>query len=98
LVGSLSRDRGRAETLWELYREAHTPSAWHGPLFTSARYLGLEAFSSVFPPDDVDFLETLDCPMYQDIELRVDHHELIRYTARTGKPLVMSTGMATIKK
>lgn len=79
----------------ELYRQAHTPREWHADLFTYARELGLEAFASVFHPDDVDFLETLGCPMYKVASFEIIDHALIAHAARTGKPLVISTGMAS---
>lgn len=79
-----------------LYREAHTPREWHRDLFARARELGLVAFSSVFHPDDVDFLETLDCPIYKIASFELTDHELIAHAVRTGKPLIISTGMATL--
>lgn len=82
-------------SLVDLYREAHTPREWHCPLFDRAREMGLVAFSSVFHPDDVDFLETLGCPIYKIASSEVTDHALIRHAARTGKPLIISTGMAT---
>lgn len=80
----------------ELYREAHTPRDWHGPIFRLARELGIVVFSSVFHRDDVDFLETLDCPVYKISSFELTDHALIAYAAATGKPLVLSTGMATL--
>lgn len=80
----------------ELYREAHTPRDWHVPIFRLARELGLVAFSSVFHCDDVDFLEGLDCPLYKVASFELTDLELIRYVACTGKPLILSTGMATL--
>lgn len=82
----------------ELYREAHTPRAWHALLFQRASLLGLEAFSSVFHPDDVDFLETLGCPRYKIASFELTDHNLIAYAARTGKPIIISTGMALIEE
>jgi len=79
----------------ELYREAHTPREWHASLFALAHDLGIEAFSSVFHPDDVDFLETLGCPRYKIASFELTDHALIRYAARTVKPIIISTGMAT---
>lgn len=80
----------------ELYREAHTPREWYGELFTSARALGLEAFSSVFHPDDVDFLENFNCPRYKISSFELTDLALIKYAAATGKPIVLSTGMADL--
>lgn len=81
--------------LLELYREAHTPREWHKPLFGLAKLRGMVAFSSVFHPDDVDFLETLDCPIYKIASFELTDLALIERTARTMKPVIMSTGMAT---
>lgn len=79
----------------DLYREAHTPRGWHKQLFERARELGLTPFSSVFHPDDVAFLETLDCPIYKISSFEITDTDLISAAARTGKPIVISTGMAT---
>ncbi len=80
----------------DLYREAHTPRAWHPMLFAAARRYGLLPLSSVFHPDDVDYLETLDCPMYKIASFEMTDHTLIRHAARAGKPVIISTGMATL--
>lgn len=82
-------------TLNDLYQEAYLPRHWHSDLFRLARDRGLVPFSTPFHPDDVDFLETLDCPMYKIASFELVDLRLIRHAARTGKPLVMSTGMAT---
>lgn len=87
--------QGEARDLLGLYREAHTPREWHAPLFERARLLGIEAFSTPFAPEDVDFLETLDCPRYKIASFELTDHALISYAASTGKPLIISTGMAT---
>lgn len=78
----------------ELYREAHTPREWHPELFACARACNLLAFSSVFHPDDVDFLEAFDCPFYKIASFELTDYELIAYAANTGRSIVMSTGMA----
>lgn len=78
----------------KLYSEAHTPREWHSELFWHARRRGILAFSSVFHQDDVDFLETLDCPIYKISSFEIRDLELIRYASRTGKPMIISTGMA----
>jgi N-acetylneuraminate synthase len=82
----------------DIYREAHTPREWHAPLFSLAHDLGMEAFSSVFHPDDVDFLERLGCQRYKIASFELTDHELIAHAARTGKPLIISTGMATLEE
>lgn len=82
-------------TLIDLYRKAHTPKAWHKELFQHAKDLHLEAFSTPFHQSDVDFLETLDCPMYKIASFEIINTDLIEYAASTGKPLILSTGMAS---
>lgn len=80
----------------DLYRKAHTPREWHRELFDHARHVGLAPFSSVFHPDDVDFLETLDCPIYKIASFELNDHTLIKRAAVTRKPIIISTGMASI--
>ena len=82
-------------TLHDLYARAHTPWEWHAPLFRRARERGLVCFSSPFDELAVNFLETLNCPIYKIASFENCDLPLIRYAAGTGKPLVISTGMAT---
>ena len=79
-------------TLHSLYQEAYTPWEWHQELFDLARELNLLPFSSPFDFTAVEFLESLDAPMYKIASLETGDHPLIRAVAETGKPLIISTG------
>lgn len=81
--------------LIDLYRETVTPREWHKPLFDLAKSLGMVAFSSPFCPDDVDFLETLDCPLYKIASFEIGDEALIKRVAETGKRIFISTGVAS---
>lgn len=83
-------------TLYDLYREAHTPWDWHQPIFDRAREHGLVPFSSPFDPTAVEFLESLGVELYKTASAEIVDLPLLREVARTGKPMVISTGMATL--
>ena len=85
-------------TLHQLYDEAHTPWDWHRPIFDRARQRGLVPFSSPFDPSAIELLEGLGVELYKTASAEIVDLPLIRRVARTGKPIVMSTGMATMRE
>ena len=82
--------------LYDLYQEAYTPWEWHQPIFQRARDLGIIAFSSAFDSTAVEFLEKIDTPAYKVSSFECCDVRLLRAIARTGKPVILSTGMANL--
>ena len=84
--------------LWDLYKKAQTPFAWHKELFNFAKKNKIFCFSSPFDETAVDLLEKLNCPIYKLASFEITHIPLIKKIASTGKPLIISTGMASLKE
>lgn len=87
----------KQKTLWNLYNKAQTPREWHPKLFSLARKIKIEIFSSPFDETAIDFLEKLGCPAYKIASQEINHIPLIAKAAKTGKPIILSTGLCSLK-
>ncbi len=85
------------QELHNLYKMAYTPWEWHKAIFDRAKEKGMEAFSSPFDETAVDFLETLNVPAYKIASFENTHHPLLRKVAKTGKPVIVSTGVSNLE-
>ncbi|MBC6989183.1 pseudaminic acid synthase [Hymenobacter sp. BT491] len=91
-----ANDDWEGQSLYELYTTNHTPFEWHAPIFARAAERGMVGFSSPFSVEAIDFLETLNCPIYKIASFENNWPDLIRRAAHTGKPVIISTGMADL--
>lgn len=88
----------KGESLYSLYQKAYTPWEWHKPIFERCKKKGIICFSTPFDFTAVDFLEELDCPIYKIASFENIDIPLIKRVAQTGKPMVVSTGMASLSE
>jgi pseudaminic acid synthase len=84
--------------LWDLYKKAHTPYSWHKELFDFAKKNKIICFSSPFDSESVKILEKFNCPIYKLASFELQDFELIKTICKTGKPIIISTGMANLKE
>jgi pseudaminic acid synthase len=86
------------DNLYSLYENACMPMEFHAPLFAKARDRGLMPFTSIYDPRDLDFIEGLNCPIYKIASFEMTFDDLLKCVAQTGKPIILSTGMATLEE
>lgn len=86
----------KGKNLLELYQKTHTPREWHERLFDKIHEYGMKALSTPFHPDDVEFLESIGCARYKIASFEINYHDLLVSIALTGKPIILSTGMASL--
>jgi pseudaminic acid synthase len=86
----------KGRNLYDLYQEAYTPWEWHKALFERAKEKGIFCFSTPFDDSAVDFLESLEMPVYKVASFENNHLPLLKKIASTGKPVIMSTGISTL--
>jgi pseudaminic acid synthase len=85
-------------TLHKLYQQAYTPWEWHEAIFAEAKRVGIDCFSTPFDETAVDFLEQFDPPYHKIASFELVHHPLLKKVAATGRPVILSTGMATLRE
>lgn len=88
----------KGHTLWSLYEKAHTPFSWHNELFNYAKKIGITCFSSAFDETAVDLLEKINNPIYKIASFEMDDFPLIKYISKTKKPVIISTGLASLNE
>ena len=94
----IKRGIWKNKKLWDLYKKAQTPFSWQKPLFDYARKLRIKSFSTPFDKNAVDLLEKLNCPIYKIASFELTHLPLIKYVAQTKKPIILSTGMSSVRE
>ena len=92
----ISKGIWKGYRLWDLYNKGKTPYEWHAELFSYAKKLKIKIFSTPFDEEAVDFLESLKCPFYKVASFEMNDLQLIKKISKTGKPIIISTGMATL--
>ena len=88
----------KGHNLWDLYNKGNTPLEWHKKLFSYSKKIKITCFSTPFDETAVDFLEKLECPMYKVASFEMIDIPLIKKIAKTKKPMIISTGMASLKE